>query len=107
MGSNRERFERELHRLRGYRFKRLMIVGTRAEIEAGNYRSNITAAAVLHTLSAFECRYDVPVVYCPDPTAAALQVESWAYWFAREIVKSFEAFTKGAKARTREDADRA
>jgi hypothetical protein len=98
MGSNRERFERELHRLRGYRFKRLLIVGTRAEIEAGDYRSNIKPQSVLHTLSAFEARYDCPVVFCPDPTAAALQVESWAYWFSREIVKSFEAFTKGAPA---------
>jgi ERCC4-type nuclease len=97
-GSNRERFERELHRLRGYRFKRLLIVGTRAEIERGEYRSNIKPQSVLHTLSAFEARYDCPVVFCPDPTAAALQVESWAYWFSREIVKSFEAFTKGAPA---------
>src|SRR5260370_30850848 len=26
MGENRERFERELHRLRGFRFKRLLVV---------------------------------------------------------------------------------
>lgn len=102
-GSNRERFERELHRLRGYRFKRLLIVGTRAEIEAGGYRSNITPKAVLATLSAFECRYDCPVVFTPDPTAAALQVETWAYWFARETVKAYEAFTKGATAGTCKD----
>ena len=35
MGENRERFERELHRLRGYRFKRLLVVGSEAEILAG------------------------------------------------------------------------
>jgi hypothetical protein len=34
VGDNRERFFRELHRLRGYRFKRLLVVGTRDEIEA-------------------------------------------------------------------------
>ena len=34
MGANRERFERELHRLRGYRFKRLLVVGTREDIAA-------------------------------------------------------------------------
>jgi hypothetical protein len=34
MGDNRERFERELHRLRGYRFKRLLVVGSEAEILA-------------------------------------------------------------------------
>src|SRR6478752_8650758 len=31
MADNRERFERELHRLRGYRFKRLLVVGSEAE----------------------------------------------------------------------------
>jgi DNA excision repair protein ERCC-4 len=87
-GSNRERFERELHRLRGYRFKRLLIVGTRQEIEAANYRSNINPQSVLHSLNAFEIRYDVPVVFCKDPTAAALQVESWVMWYAREVTKA-------------------
>lgn len=61
VGENRERFFRELHRLRGYRFKRLVIVGTRAEIEAGEYRSNIAPKAVLATLAALEVRFDVAV----------------------------------------------
>src|ERR1700736_2825356 len=32
MGENRQRFEKELHRLRGFRFKRLLVVGSRHEI---------------------------------------------------------------------------
>ena len=32
--SGRDRFMNELHRLRGYRFRRLLIVGSRYEIEA-------------------------------------------------------------------------
>jgi DNA excision repair protein ERCC-4 len=36
VGDNRDRFARELHRLRGFRFKRLLIVGTEADIKAGN-----------------------------------------------------------------------
>jgi len=47
MGDNRERFERELHRLRGYRFKRLLMVGSEAEILAGQYHSNIKRKAEL------------------------------------------------------------
>jgi DNA excision repair protein ERCC-4 len=39
VGQNRERFERELHRLRGFRFKRLLIIGSEAEILAGRYCS--------------------------------------------------------------------
>src|SRR5260370_11903820 len=33
MGQNRQRFEKELCRLRGMRFKRLLVVGSRGEIE--------------------------------------------------------------------------
>jgi hypothetical protein len=35
MGENRQRFERELHRLRGFRFARLLVVGSEEEILQG------------------------------------------------------------------------
>ncbi len=94
--SNRERFENELHRLRGFRFRRLLIIGSRAEIEAGAYRSSIRPAAVLGTLAAFEARYDCPVVFEPDPEAAARRVESWAWYAAREAVETVNAMLRGA-----------
>jgi DNA excision repair protein ERCC-4 len=50
MGQNRERFERELHRIRGFRFKCLLIVGTKEQIQKGNYCSHIKPQAVLATL---------------------------------------------------------
>ncbi len=86
--SNRERFENELHRLRGFRFRRLLIVGTREEIEAGEYRSSIRPAAVLGTLAAFEIRYDLPAVFVPTPEAGAEHVERWAWYAAREHVQA-------------------
>jgi DNA excision repair protein ERCC-4 len=95
MGESRNRFERELHRLRGFRFKRLLIVGTEAEILAGQYRSNIKSQAVIATLRAFEMRYDTPVVFCDTAEAAAARIESWAYWFAREIVEVVNALWRG------------
>jgi ERCC4-type nuclease len=70
---NREHFERELHRLRGFRFKRLLVVGSEAEILQARYHS--APKAVLATLSAFEIRYDLPVVFSPTPQSAAIQVE--------------------------------
>ena len=85
--SARERFEHELHRLRGYRFKRLLVIGQRAEIELHRYRSTITPAAVLGSLAAFEVRYDLPVVWADTPTAAAALVECWTWYFAREAVQ--------------------
>lgn len=96
IGENRERFERELHRLRGFRFARLLIVGAEGEVTTHRYRSNISPKAVLHTVRAFEARY-VPVVWQPFPDKAAEQVESWAYWFARELLKASEFLAGGKK----------
>lgn len=94
VGENRERFFRELHRLRGYRFKRLVIIGTIGEVEAGEYRSRIAPRAVLATVQALEARFDVPVVWCDTPEAAALRIESWAFWFARELVQDVNAIAR-------------
>src|SRR4051812_38970342 len=45
-GPRRERFERELHRLRGFRFKRLLVIGRRTDVEAGRYYSKLPATSV-------------------------------------------------------------
>jgi DNA excision repair protein ERCC-4 len=71
MGDNRERFERGLRRLRGFRFKRLLIVGNEEEIRNGQYHSQIKPSAVLATIAAFEVRYEVPVVFFDEPEQAA------------------------------------
>ncbi len=91
LSRERARFERELLRLRGYRFARLLIVGSRAAVEAHSYRSQMLPKAVLASLDAFEARYGVPVVWTATREAAALQIETWAHWFHREVLKAAEA----------------
>jgi DNA excision repair protein ERCC-4 len=88
VGENRERFERELHRLRGYRFKRLLVIGAEADILSGGYHSGINPRAVMASLYAFEARYDVPVVFAATTMAGARLVERWAFYFARETVEA-------------------
>jgi DNA excision repair protein ERCC-4 len=88
MGENRERFERELHRLRGFRFKRLLVIGSRGEIETMRYHSRISPKSVLGSLAAWEVRFDLPVVFAATPTEAASQIERWCWYFVREIVES-------------------
>lgn len=98
VGHNRERFMRELNRLRGYQFARLLVVGTREGIENGEYRSKIAPRAVLSTLAMIEARY-IPVVFASDPVEGARRVEKWIWWFARELVRATEqiAFTTQQK----------
>ena len=90
--TERERFERELHRLRGFRFARLLIVGAESEIATHRYRSNANPKAVLHSLWAFEARYNVPLVFEPLEDRAAVLIEKWTYWFAREIQRTAGQF---------------
>jgi ERCC4-type nuclease len=85
--TDRERFAHECLRLRGCAFRRLLVIGRRADVDAGRYHSKMTPRAILNSLAAFEVRYDLPIVWTPTPEAAALLVESWCYWFAREVVE--------------------
>ena len=94
-GSNRERLEHELHRLRGYRFKRLLIIGTQEQIERGDYRSQIKPASVMGSLAAWEIRFDIPVVWAPTPENAAAIVEKWAWYFAREAIEAANGLWRG------------
>ncbi len=95
MGENRERFERELHRLRGFRFKRLLIVGSRVDIENGFYRSNIKPQSVLASLDSWEVRYDVPVTFAGTPEHGAAQVEAWVWRYSRHAVETANDLLRG------------
>lgn len=101
--SGRERFERELLRLRGYRFKRLLIIGSAEEIDKHvkhikkRYKSKANAACVVASLRAFEHRYDVPVVWAGSATEAAEMIEVWAFYAAREVLKNSAALQNATK----------
>ena len=88
---DRARFERELVRLRGYGFRRLVIVGTLAEIEGHTYQSRADPKAIVASIPAFEIRYGLPVAYCQSPDAAGLQVERWAVFYLRERLNQARA----------------
>jgi ERCC4-type nuclease len=102
LASNRERFEHELHRLRGFRFKRLLIVGTREDIAAGRYYSRIAPKAVLATLGAFEVRFDLPIVFAETTESAALAIERWAFYFSREVVQNANMLLRGCSKQSQD-----
>lgn len=81
---SRERFERELHRLRGFDFARLLIIGAPYEVA----RRTPNAKAIFSSLSAFEVRWKTPVVWEADPATAALLVERWAWFYHRERTRA-------------------
>ena len=106
---DRQRFEKELVRMRGYPFRRLLVVGTVEDVEAHRYRSRAEPKAILASVTAFEIRYGLPVAYCPNPAAAALQVERWAFYYLRERLTTasgiVERYLNHAHARASEGRD--
>jgi len=94
----RERFERELARLRGYEFRRLLVIGTRDDIASGRYVSQANPKAVLASVDTFEVRYSTPVVWEPDAAVAAALIERWACYFATEVRKRADRLTRPPSA---------
>jgi hypothetical protein len=54
----------------------------------GRYRSGISPQSIMASISAWEIRFDTPVAWIPSPEEASHQIESWACWFVREILKT-------------------
>jgi DNA excision repair protein ERCC-4 len=83
--------------MRDIRFRRLLIVGSRKDVEEGNYHSKVDPKSVLNSLKAWEVRYLIPVVWVGTPEEAAKKVESWLYWCARNIAEKANSLFRGCR----------
>jgi DNA excision repair protein ERCC-4 len=95
---DRERFCRELQRLKAYEFRRVVVIGTRKDIVEHRYRSEASPKAMLNSIDAFELRYGVPVVYFATAEEAANQLERWVLWHAREAILRINGLIRGLGA---------
>lgn len=94
----RERFMREVDRLRAFPFARLLIVGSEAEIRSGYFRSNANPKAIIHSLHSIEAR-GLPVVFAATAREAARLVERWTWWRARAVVEAANELVRGDRAK--------
>jgi DNA excision repair protein ERCC-4 len=85
--TERARFLRELERLRGFHFARLLVIGSEADILTGRYRSGANPKAMIHSLYSIEAKF-LPVTFAPSAEAGARLVERWAFWFARSLIQA-------------------
>jgi ERCC4-type nuclease len=75
VGSGRERFKRELHRMRGYKAKAVIIEAALPQIEQGKWRGKVTPAAVLGSINSWRHRFDVEFIYTSSEKTAAAECE--------------------------------
>ncbi len=86
-GPERDRFKREMHRLAAYPCRGLPIEATLQDILEHRYRSSITPAAVIGTLTSWSTKYTVPVWFAGDRTGAAVIIESAFHTYLRHLAQ--------------------
>jgi DNA excision repair protein ERCC-4 len=93
VGRERDRFKRELQRLRAYRFRLLVIETSAEDLECGDWRSKLQPAHVLGSLAAWIAQYDLPVWLAGDHEAAGRFVERYLFQVARAVATEHAAAT--------------
>lgn len=95
LGSERERFFRELDRLRGYEAAAIVIESPLAAIMAGRYRSRITPQSAIQSLIAIQAQYRLPVFFAKDRTEAEAYVFHFLRHFQNMIERRYRAAITG------------
>ena len=84
-GRERDRFKRELQRLRAYRFRLLVVETDVATLAAGGWRSKLKPSHVLGSLAAWTAQYGLPVWLGGSHEACGQHVERYLYQAARRV----------------------
>jgi DNA excision repair protein ERCC-4 len=91
IGQERERFEREMHRIQAFPVKALVIEASWAELEKGEWRSRVTSAAVVGSLLGWMAM-GVPVVLAGDHKRAGQLVSRLLFVAARRRWREAQSF---------------
>ncbi len=83
VGSQRQRFERELCRLAQLRFRALVIEATLNEVVAGTVGRRLTSRQVVGSILAWTFKYGVAPIFAGDRTNAAVVVATLLHHAAR------------------------
>jgi len=70
LGVERERFARELARLRGYDCAAVVVEATADDLRAGHFRARLNPEAAWQSVLAFTQRYRIPFIFCDDRSDA-------------------------------------
>jgi len=73
VGPERERFERELVRLRGWKCKAVIIEASLGKITKGGWRSQVLPQSVLGSIASWRVKYGVEFIYAENHELAAAE----------------------------------
>lgn len=88
---DRDRFTRELERLRGYQTAALLIEARLETIQAGKYRSRMNPGAAVQSIISIMERYRLPVFFAPDRKAGERFIYDFLRHFATHAADRYKA----------------
>lgn len=91
IGRERPRFMRELARLRGFRFRVLIVEASYSDLEAGEWRSQLKPSHVLGSLAAWQCQFSLPIMLVGTHEAGAGFCERFLFQAARCVAQENKA----------------
>jgi len=90
LGTDRERFMKEILRMRGFEYAALVIESSLQEIANGNWQSRISSASVIGSLQSISVAHGVHVFWCENRNLAAHLTEGLLYHFLRTKLNAVE-----------------
>ena len=97
-GPERDRFIRELQRLKSYPFRAIVIEADWGQLERGEYRSQINPKSVCHSIISWQARYCLPFHFAGDRQAAERYAAQFLYRSALRIWERGQIFCREVSA---------
>ena len=91
LGTDRERFQRELERLRGYDSAAVVVEAPVEDLRGKRYRGELDAGAAWQSVLAFSMRYRVPFIFGRDRADAESIAFDFLRHFHRDRSREFDA----------------
>ncbi len=95
LGRERNRFERELERLRSYEAAAVVVEAPMSDLVTGNYRSKLNPTAAFESVIAFQCRYRLPFHFAQDRRGAERYTHSFLRHYWRTVERRYRAVAVG------------
>ncbi len=90
LGQDRDRFMREVQRMRAYEFAGLVVESNMSTLYLGEWRSQITPQSVIGSLQALSAKYGIHIFLAGNRALAAKTVEGLLYHFLRKQYEFYE-----------------
>jgi len=93
--TDRERFEKELHRGKALDYFALVVEASLSDLANGHYRSQMEPKSAIQSLIAFSIRYRLPVWFAESREYGQRLIESLLLKYCREVEKKFKQIQEG------------